>query len=144
MVSPLIVLALSVVACHSSTGPDGELGDAAIVYNISSSYPILGYSAPAPPRRAGQAFDVIVNTYPGASCSKADRVEVKQVSAMVVTVTPFNRLASSATGPCGGYVIEHTARVTFARAGKALLIIQGRNAGTLKATKIPIEITIAP
>jgi hypothetical protein len=96
-----------------------------------------------PSARAGEPFDVLITTV-GGGCIREGETEVV-LDGDVPTVTAYDRYAVPRPGiGCLGVEawIEHTASVSFASPGDAVVVVRGRDGDTDQITELTYPIRI--
>jgi hypothetical protein len=119
-----ILLGLLASAAACSSGPD--LGpDALVVIGTIQGMPSQTLVVTPAPLVAGQATQVIVNSFGSSSCTEPDHATVTQDS-MEATVTPYDRVAPAGTR-CAIDVAPqpHPIALRYASAGTATLHVVG-------------------
>ncbi len=138
----LMGIPLALGACRdNSTGPVvGE--NAALIQPTVSSVPLFWVVGEA---RAGQPFDVQINTFGPNSCWSKERTEV--IQGVVVVITPYNR--SNEVPPDGGCYqvvrhIQHVVTLSYPAPGEKHLVIRGRAYDTREPINYPVTVVVKP
>ena len=138
----LVAVPLVGSACRdNTTGPVvGE--NAALIQPAVSSVPLFWVVGEA---RAGQPFDVQINTFGPNSCWSKERTEV--TPGVVLVITPYNR--SDEARPDGGCYqlvrhIQHVVTLSYPTPGEKPLVIRGRAYDTREPIHYPVTVVVKP
>jgi hypothetical protein len=126
--------------CGDTTAPlPGS--NAALIQPAFSSVPLFRVVGEA---RAGQPFDVAINTYGLNSCWAKARTEVEPGA--LVIITPYNREQTPPATGCFLSIqrIEHVVTLSYPTAGEKPLLIRGRAFDTRRPMQFATTIVVKP
>jgi hypothetical protein len=136
----LACLLIPVAACADTTAPVAG-ANAALIQPSFSSFPVVWVVGEA---RAGQPFDLQINTFGLSSCAAKDRTDVDPGA--LVVITPYNRSIERPGTGCFEAVnrIEHVVTLSYPTPGEKKLILRGRAFDTRAPLHLPVTIVVKP
>ncbi|MBL0171320.1 MAG: hypothetical protein IPP90_11410 [Gemmatimonadaceae bacterium] len=136
-------LLLASVACHDATGPDNPADGAALLAPMFSSLSLIELSPTQ--LRAGQPFELTVNTFGADGCWGRERTDVS-VGRRGITVTPYNRALAVTNVGCTQALsrIPHRVTLLLATPGEHRLTVRGTDFESRKPLVVIITLTVLP
>jgi hypothetical protein len=131
---------LLLAGCADTTAPVPG-SHAALIQPSFSSVPLFRVVGEA---RAGQPFDVAINTFGLNSCWAKVRTDVEPGALLIIT--PYNREQQRPATGCFSSLqrIEHVVTLSYRTAGEKPLLIRGRAFDTRQPTQFAVTLIVKP
>jgi hypothetical protein len=131
---------IPLVACRDTTAP--VVGaNAALIQPAFSSAPVIWVIGEP---RAGQPFEVQINTFGLNSCWVKERTDVEPGA--LVVITPYNRSMERPGTGCFDAIsrIEHVVTLSYPTPGEKQLLIRGRAFDTRSPIHLAVTVVVKP